>query len=163
MATGSTITSISSSRSPAISTSSTPGSPSMLSRSSRASRTSVRSGIGPDSCMTSMGSMREICISRTTGSSVSDGSSAVAVSTWARVSCRAFAVSTPEWNSSVRLAPPSKADALSSLRPSRERNSYSMGRTRSRSASSGEMPSWFMLTEMKGMLTSGSASLGMAP
>lgn len=98
--------------------------------------------------------------SLTRGSSVSAGSSARAISTFSRTSRNARSESNPASNSSVSEPYPSAAVARISLMPSIERSSFSIGRINRRSASSGEMPSWVMVTVMIGIGTSGSASLG---
>ena len=89
----------------------------------------------------SIGSKRDILTSLTVGSSVSPGNFALALSTFSRTSCSALSVLMPASNSSCTFAPPSYALAVISLMPSIERSSCSMGRTSSRSASSGEIPS----------------------
>ena len=51
---------------------------------------------------------------------------------------------------------------MNSLIPSNERSSISKGITNRRSASSGEMPSWMMVTTKKGTWMFGSLATGMA-
>ncbi len=140
MASGSTTTSMSSSRTPTRLTSSTPPIPSSSSLRFLAIVVSVRSETSPARFSTSIGSNRVIFTSLTVGSSDSPGNFASAMSTFSRTSCRALSVSMPASNSICTLAPPSKASAIISLMPSIERSSCSMGRTSKRSASSGEIP-----------------------
>ena len=107
---------------------------------SRARPTRLRSGIGPDSETVSTGNSATL-ISLTVGSSVASGRSDLAVSTFSRTSSSARALSKPAKNSSITEAWPSDAVLVTVLMPSMDRSSRSIGRTSSRSASSGEMPS----------------------
>ena len=68
-------------------------------------------------------------ISCTHGSSVSAGSSALAMSTFSRTSVSAWSASKPASNSRITTALPSDAVARISLSPSIVRSSFSIGRT----------------------------------
>ncbi len=132
--------SMTSSRLPAISTFKTSGIDSIASFNSRANLSKARSGISPARVTTRMGNNATLT-SLITGSSVPAGNFAFAISTFCNTSCKARSLSNPASNSSIIEAWPSEAVAVISFKPSIVRSSFSIGRIKSRSPSSGEIPS----------------------
>ena len=102
--------------------------------------TSFLSGTGPDKAMLNTGNNATFS-SITRGSFASGGNSDLAKSTFSLISSKASSASKPALNSKVTEACPSPAVARISFNPSRDCNSFSIGRTSRRSASSGAMPS----------------------
>ena len=148
-----------SSRVPETSADSTVGSASSFSSSRSASLNSRRSGISPERTMVSDG-LRAVEASWTIGSRVSSGRSVLAMSTFSRTWRIAFSLSKLTSNSRPILATPSTVVAVIFFSPSMVRSCVSIGRTSSRSASSGLMPGWITVILTNGNWMSGSASRG---
>ena len=134
------ITSSNSSLSPPISTSRTPDNASISNLSLCAIFNKVRSGTGPEKTTVSTGN-KDTLTSVTRGSSLPGGSSAFARSTFSRTSNSALSASKPASNSKVTEPKPCAAVERISFSPSILLSSFSSGRTNSRSASCGAMPS----------------------